>query len=96
MTHKVDIYFQVVSATTRWVGCAAVGCEKLYTEQGEWHFSKLLVCKYAPISNHGIRRPYYQGTISIPTFFRVHILEEPMIFSLIRAYEPQYIFDDFG
>ena len=54
-------FVKVVAASTRWIGCAAVGCEKLYTKQGEWHFSKLLVCKYAPISNNGIRRPYFQG-----------------------------------
>ena len=55
-------YKQVVAANTRWVGCAAVGCEKLFTASGEWHFSKLLVCKYAPTSHAGaIRRPYFQG-----------------------------------
>ena len=75
-----------MSATTRWVGCAAVGCEKLYTEQGEWHFSKLLVCKYAPISNHGIRRPYYQGMISYWSIFQPILLgfniERPVLFIL--------------
>ena len=29
----IQIKLKVVSAATRWVGCAAVGCEKLYTEQ---------------------------------------------------------------
>ena len=59
---QCDRYKQVVAAQTRWVGCAAVGCEKLYTDNGEWHFSKLLVCKYAPTAHGGIiRRPYFQG-----------------------------------
>ena len=88
------------------MGCAAVGCEKLYTEQGEWHFSKLLVCKYAPISNHGIRRPYYQGMISIARLqsyshdLQPDFLEKRMKNSLIREHERsdflKGIFHDFS